>query len=404
MEDNFLFERESIPRAYFQLALPVVFSMVVSLVYNMADTYFIALTQNTSLIAGISIGAPVFTLMIALGDIFGLGGSSVISRLLGERKETDVRRISSSCFYGALILGAAVTVLLLSGRKPLLTLLGADPDTMLYADQYFTGIILGAPAIILSFTPSNILRTEGLSRESMLGTILGSVINLLLDPLFILVLGMGSGGAALATVIGYIGSYLYFTWVLLKRSHHLSIQPSHCHINRKELAAIGAIGIPASVTNLMQSLSTALTNRSLLPYGNDEIAAMGIAMKINMLVALVLVGFAFGAQPLIGYNYGARHRKELRDILKFSFGFVCSLALFLSFLLCLAAPYLTACFVEDCSLITEGTRMLRLLQTGMVFMAVVLVTTCTFQSAGKALGAFLLYRELWKELTAAEPA
>ena len=171
---NDLFEKAPIPRAYFTFALPVVFSMVVSLVYNMVDTFFIAQTGNTDLVAGVSLSAPVFTLMIALGDIFGLGGSSVISRLFGQKLDKDGKRLSVFCFYGAIACGILVTVLLLLFRGPVLTLLGADRDTMTYASQYYTYIALGAPFIIVSYTPLNLLRTEGFATASMVGSILGA--------------------------------------------------------------------------------------------------------------------------------------------------------------------------------------------------------------------------------------
>ena len=158
---NDLFEKAPVHKAYFSFALPVVFSMVISLIYNMADTYFIAGTGNTNLVAGVSLGAPIFTLMIALGDIFGLGGSSVISRLFGQKKDEDGKRLSVFCFYGAIVCGVIVAAVMMIFRAPILQVLGADSDTIVYASQYYTWLVLGAPFIILVYTPSNLLRTEG---------------------------------------------------------------------------------------------------------------------------------------------------------------------------------------------------------------------------------------------------
>lgn len=387
---NDLFEKAPVYKAYFKFALPVVFSMIISLIYNMVDTYFIARIGNTNLVAGVSICAPVFTLMIALGDIFGLGGSSVISRLFGQKKDDDGKRLSVFCFYAALLCGIFVAAVMLLFRHPILYLLGADAETFSYASQYFTYLVLGAPFIIVSYTPSNQLRTEGLANESMVGSILGAVINMILDPVFISVLGLGAAGAAIATVIGNICADLFFVWVLMTKSKRLSINPAGFHITFDEIGQIMAIGIPASITNLMQSLGITLTNRYLLPYGNDKVAAMGIVMKVNLIAALVLIGFAFGAQPLIGYNYGAKNKARLREILRFSYAFECGMAVVLAGILSLAAPAMIRIFMADESIITAGVPMLRMQQIGMVFIAVILVTTCTFQSAGKAVGAFLL--------------
>ena len=335
--ENEIFEKAPVPKAFFTMALPVVFSMVISLVYNMVDTYFIARTGNTNLVAGVSLGAPIFTLMIALGDIFGLGGSSVISRLFGEKKEAYGKRLSVFCFYGAILCGIVIAALMLLFCRPILGLLGADADTYTYASQYYTWLVLGAPFIIVALTPSNLLRTEGFAKASMIGTILGSVVNIILDPVFISVLGFGAAGAAIATVIGNICSDIFFVWFLLTRSKRLSVSPSGFYIHKAELLQIFAIGIPASITNLMQSLGMALTNRSLLPFGNDRVAAMGIVMKVNMIAVLILVGFAFGGQPLIGYNYGAKNRRRLKEILSFAYKFECGLGLLLTILLSLAA-------------------------------------------------------------------
>ncbi len=387
---NELFEKVPVHKAYFKLALPVVFSMVISLVYNMVDTWFIARTGNTDLIAGVSLGAPVFTLMIALGDIFGLGGSSVISRLFGRKLDEDGKRLSVFCFYAAIVRGILITVLMLLFRQPILSLLGADQNTHTYVSQYYTFIVLGAPFIILSFTPSNLLRTEGFATASMTGTILGSIVNIILDPIFIFVLGLDAAGAAIATVLGNICADIFFVWFLMKKSKKLSVNPLGFHISADEIGQIMAIGFPASITNFMQSFSIALMNRFLLPYGNERIAAMGIVMKINMIAVLILVGFAFGGQPLIGYNYGAGNHKRLRKILQFSYRFEIGTGLLLALILAFTARPMIGLFIKDPAIVETGIPMLRMQLVGMPFIAVVLVTTCIFQSAGKAWNAFLL--------------
>ena len=385
-----IFEKYPIPKAYFKLALPVVFSMVISLIYNMVDTYFIAGTGNTDLVAGVALGTPIFTLMIALGDIFGLGGSSFISRLFGEKKFEDAKRISVFSFYGAIVCGVVVTVVLMLLRSPILGLLGVSEATWEYASQYYTCIALGAPFIIVALTPSNQLRTEGFATASMIGSVLGAVVNIILDPVMIFGLGWGAAGAATATVIGNVCTDIFFVWFLIKKSRNLSVNPKGFHISGAEIGAVFAIGIPASVTNLMQSIGIALTNRALLGFGDDKVAAMGIVMKINMIAALVLVGFAFGGQPLIGYNYGAKNRERLKGTLKFAYLFECGMSLVLIVALGAFAPQLVRIFMSDPAVVENGALMLRLQLAGMMFMGIVLISTCTFQSAGQAVGAFLL--------------
>ena len=396
--DNELFEKAPIPEAYFSLAMPVVLSMLVTLVYNMVDTYFIAHTGNTDMVAGVSLTAPVFTVMIALGDIFGLGGSSVISRLFGQHRFADGKRLSAFCFYAAIATGLLILVLGLAFRDPMLALLGATDDTWQYASDFYTLIIVGSPFIIVSMTPSNLLRTEGHAVQSMIGSVAGTAVNIVLNPLFIHGFGWGAAGSAGATVITNICTDAYFVWFTLRHSSNLSIDPRtvidrarrRLAVTAREVGSILAIGIPSAITNLTQSVGIVMINLFLLPYGTDAVAAMGIALKVIMIAVLVFVGFAFGAQPLIGYNYGAQNYRRLRQVLRFSYQFTIGLGLVLTVIVFAAAPLLIRLFMQDGSVYDLGVAMLRRLLLGTAFYAFTLVTTCVFQATGKAVGAFVL--------------
>ncbi len=388
--ENEIFEKTPVPKAYMTMAMPVVMSMVVSLIYNMVDTFFIARTGNTYLVAGVSLGAPMFTAMIALGDILGLGGSSLISRLFGQKEEEEARRISSFCFWGAVAVGFVIAILLLFFRNSMLMLLGADTDTYQYASQYYTYLVFGSPFIILYFTPVNQLRSEGFAKESMIGSILGVVINIILDPIFIFGLGFGAAGAAIATVIGYVGSDAYFVWFYLKKSKKLSINIRECKISGEWVKQILLIGIPSSITNFTQSFAVTMTNRQLLAYGSDKVAAMGIVMKVSTITAMVIIGFSFGGQALVGYNYGANNKKRLKEILSFAYRLECGLALVLAGALSIAARPMIRIFMDTKEIVDAGVVMLRFQQLGMLFIAIVMVSTCTFQAVGNAVGAFLL--------------
>ena len=388
--ENELFEKTKVSKAYMTLALPVVLGMVVSLIYNMVDTFFIARTGNTALIAGVSLGTPIFTLMIALGDIFGVGGSSVISRLFGKKEYEDGRRISVFCFYAAIAVGIVVSIILLAAKQPILGLLGCDETTWQFAGDYYQWIALGAPFIIVQLTPNNLVRTEGFAKASMIGTMIGAVVNIILDPVFIYTLGLGAAGAAIATVLGNICGDIFYVIFIIKKCRYLSVDFRKLKVTGAEVLAVLAIGIPASVTNFMQSIGVTLTNRFLQPYGTDKVAAMGIALKVNMITALVLVGFAFGGQPLVGYNYGAKNEKRLRNILKFAYLFEMGLGLLFTIIMCIFAPQIIIVFMDKPDIITNGAMMLRFQQIGMTFMSVTLISTCVCQAVGNAGGAFVL--------------
>ena len=385
-----LFERVSVPRAYFRLAVPVVLAMVVSVVYNIVDAWFIALTGDTTLVAGVQVCTPLFILMIALGDIWGLGGASLMSRLLGRKDSAAASSVSAFCFYMAAACGLAFMVLLLVFRVPILRLLGADDQTLPHASAYYFWIALGAPFVILSMTPNNQLRTEGLATQGMVGAIMGSAVNIILDPIFIFTLGMGAGGAALATMLSNVLTDAWYVWLIRRRCRVVSVSPGLFRFDTGVLREVFAVGIPAAVTNIMSSLSMALTNRFLLPYGNERIAALGVAGRVNMISSMVLIGFAFGGQPLVGYNYGAKNEKRLRETLRFAYGFETAMALTLAAVLSLFAPQLIRAFIDDPAIIEYGSAMLRCLQAGAAFMGVVLVSTCYFQATGQGPAALIL--------------
>lgn len=388
--ENYLFEKMSVPKAYMKLALPVVLSMIVSLVYNMVDTYFIALTGVQELVAGVSLVAPMFTLMIAFGDIFGLGGSSAISRLLGEKKDNEAKKTCAFCIWISLVFGLCISAILLLFRTQILGLLGVGTDTYQYANAYYTWIAIGAVSIIFSMVPSNILRTEGLAVQSMAGSIIGSIVNIIFDPIFIFGLNQGAAGAAMATVLGNIIADIYYVYAVVKKSKRLICSPSHMKVTGRRIRDILMIGIPASITNIMQTFMMVMTNNFLLTYGTDKVAAMGIALKVNMITALVLVGFAFGGQPLVGYNYGAKNEKRLKNILKFAYLFEMGLGLLFTILMCIFAPQIIKVFMDKPDIITNGAMMLRFQQIGMTFMSVSLISTCVCQAVGNAGGAFVL--------------
>lgn len=385
-----LFERSSIPRAYFKLALPVVLAMVASMIYNLADTFFVSQTQNTNLVAGVALCTPLFSLLIALGDIFGLGGSSLISRLLGEKAYATSSRVSSFCLYGAVVIGVLTTILLLVFMRPILQLLGATPATYHYAQQFYRIMAIGAMPIIVSIVPGNLIRTEGFATQSMFGTMIGTVVTIILDPILIFSLGLGAAGAALATVIGYSISAIALVWLTKRYCQVISISVNQVRIKRTLILQVLFIGIPGSITNLMQAFGTTVLNRYLVDYGPTRVAAMGIVLKVYMIVMLVMVGFAFGAQPLIGYTFGAKDMKRFKKILHFDLMVEVGYALVLAIILMVFAPQIIGLFLHDAAVIRVGTYMLRVFLVTTPFVGAVLVYTTVFQSTGKASGAFIM--------------
>lgn len=388
--DEKLLINGNIPKSYFRLTIPNVLSMVITLVYNLADTYFIAAVGNTDLVAGVSLCAPVLTIQMAFGNVFAQGGCSLTSRLLGAAKKDDVKHVSAHCIYAGYLLGLILGVFFLLAGNIFLPLLGADRDTVGFAAEYFYWIAAGSPFIVASYVYTNLFRSEGMSKEAMFGSSIGAVLNIILDPIFISGLGMGARGAAIATVIGYIASDIYCTVVLLKKSQVLSMNLRCFRISGEYEKQILGIGIPAAIMNIVQSLSVIFLNHFLLPYGNVEIAAMGIAMKTVSIVNLVLIGLAYGGQPLFGYFFGAKDRDNLKKLTRFNLRVITGTAVVMSAVVFAAAVPLIRFFMDDPTIVQGGSLMLRLQVVTMTFAGIVLLLTLIFQSAGKIGVSFLL--------------
>ncbi len=390
MDDKQIFDTNRLIPTYFKLSLPVVFSMVVTLVYNLADTYFIAKTNDAMLVAGVSLCAPLFTMLMAIGNIYGQGGSSLISRLLGGGDRASVGRVSAFCFYLSIVTGVVIAVPMLLLRQPMLNLLGTSAETYRHAEAYYLVIVGGAPLVILSFIHSNLMRSEGMSTLSMVGTVAGSLLNIILDPIFISVLGWGASGAAIATVLGYVLTDVLCLVFVLRKSAALSVDVRKAKVNGGELGQILSVGVTAALTNIASSMCIIFMNKFLLPYGDEKIAALGIVLKVTMVVQLILVGFSFGGVPLFGFLYGAREREKLNRLLRFCTLFLCGLALAESLLVFMLATPLMRVFIQNASIVADGAVMLRWQIAGMVFCAVVLLYTCLFQASGHALNALVM--------------
>ena len=384
------FETQSPLKSYLSIAMPVVFSMVISVIYNIADTYFIAQTQSTQLVAGVSLCAPVFTILMAFGNIYGQGGTSLLSRLYGQQKIEDARRVSSFCFYIALLTGIVIGLLAIIFHSPLLYLLGADSETYSYAAPYFITMCAGAPFLVLSFIHMNLLRCEGMASYATIGSVSGLLVNIILDPILILICGMGAFGAALASVIGYVCSDCFYLIIVLKKSRLISVNPSLIRIPGEYISQVFGVGISAAVSNWMSSICLIITNHFLLTYGNDQIAAMGIAQKVMMIVLLIATGLVFGSAPIVGYFYGGKQFDRLKSLLLLVIKIAGGVTLLLSVILFAAARPIIAMFLNDAAVISAGVLMIRFQLITMIFAVAVLIFTVCFQAAGMGMEALIV--------------
>ena len=385
-----IFEKVPVPKAVATMAIPTMISMLVVVIYNMADTFFIGQTNDPLQVAAVSLATPVFMIFMALGNLFGIGGSSAISRALGEQHKEHACHISSFCCYGAVGLGVMVAVLSVAGMEGILHLIGASENTIGFARQYLTIISIGTPTIMFSTAFANILRGEGAAKQSMTGNLLGTVVNIILDPIMILGLGWGVTGAALATIIGNIAACLYYISYYVRGKSSLSIHLRDFKAGEGIAAGVAAIGIPASLNNILMSFANIILNQALVGYGDTPVAAMGVAMKSNMLVVLLQIGLCMGIQPLIGYNYGSRNKKRLMSVFKFTGLVSVIMGTILTLLMLVARKSLIQVFIDDAQVVRYGIQMVIALQLSAPFIGILFLCINTIQGMGKALPSLIL--------------
>ena len=317
-----IFDLDHLYRTYFKMALPSVFGLMVSVVYNLADTFFIAQSNDTALIAGVSLCAPVFTALMAFGNIYGQGGSSLISRLLGQDDREGTGRVSSFCFYVALTTGVVLAALMMLFRVPLLGILGANAETMPHAQAYYTVLAIGAPATVLNFIHSNLVRCEGMATQSMIGSIGGTVINIILDPIMIFGLlgcpAMGVRGAAYATIIGQLVAAVLGIVLNQKHNTDVRVNPKKIRFNFPIIGEIYAIGFPSILMTAIGSVTTYLMNQILLAFSTTASAVYGVYFKLNSFFFMPLFGLNNAVVPIVAYNYGARNRGRIHQAIRTS--------------------------------------------------------------------------------------
>ena len=391
MKDNRgLFENAPVSKAVAVMAVPTMISMLVVVIYNMADTFFIGQTGDPMQVAAVSLATPVFMVFMALGNLFGIGGSSAISRALGEKKAERAKNISSFCCYGSLGLGIVMALLFLVGMDGILKLIGASENTVGYARDYLTYIAFGGPFIIIGTALGNILRGEGAAKESMIGNMIGTVTNIVLDPLMILGLGWGVVGAAVATVIGNMAASGFYLVYFLRKKSSLSIRLGDFKAGERIASGVMAIGIPASLNNILMSCANIVLNQVLISYGDTPVAAMGVAMKANMLLVLLQIGLCSGIQPLIGYKYGARNKKRLMQVFRFTGICAVVMGTLLTIVMVAARQSIIRAFIDDSQVVAYGIQMVIALQISGPALGILFLCINTIQGMGKAVPSLVL--------------
>ena len=390
MEQKELMGSLKVSKAVAKMAIPSVISSLVTVVYNMADTFFVGQTNDPLQVAAVSLTNPIFILFMAFANMFGMGGSAVASMAMGEKKEERAKNASAFVAYASFFVGIVFAASLLLFMRPLLTLFGADAQTYALARGYTLHISYGAPFIIWSAAASFVVRADGASREAMIGSMIGTITNIVLDPVFISGLGMGAAGAAIATTIGNILACLYYLWYFMKKSRCLSIAPKDFKCGDGILTGVCATGFPTAIFSVLMSISTIILNQILVAYGNAPVAAIGIVFKANMFITFLQLGLANGVQPLLGYNYGAGNRERFIAVDCFTKKCCLIVGILATALFFVLREPIIRLFINDADIIYYGVKMLVAYMLSGPFIGILFVNMNCLQSTGNAFPATIL--------------
>ncbi|MDE6891368.1 MAG: MATE family efflux transporter [Lachnospiraceae bacterium] len=384
-----VFEEKSISKAIMRVGLPAMLGQLTTLIYNIADTFFVSLTREPAAIAAVTLCAPILLIIMSIACIFGMGGSSVIARLLGEEKKKESGTTMNFCVYGMAIAGVITLVLGLAFLQPLAKISGADADNIAYTCDYLKWIFAGAPFIMMANGFVHLFRSVGLIKEGTIGLVLGNVINMILDYVFIAVFEWGTAGAALATSLGFVCATIYYIACMIREERRgnqlVPLSPKRFAPDAAMIRSVVGIGIPGALITVLMSVSNIVLNNYIGIYGSDAVASYGIAYKLDMVPILLSVGLSQGVAPLVGYCYGGNEKKRMSDIVKYTvlYGVLMG-AVFTAVFVLLGKP-LASVFLQDKVLIEQTGYFLKILCLSAPMLGVINMMTSYFQALGKAI-------------------
>jgi len=391
-----MFERMPVGKALLTMAIPTIISQMITMIYNLADTFFIGKSNDPYKVAAASLVGVLYFMLNSLANLFGVGGGSLLSRLLGEKREDDARRVGAFSVYGSVVIAAIYSLVCLLFTEELARLLGASDNTVGYASDYlFWVVAIGGIPSTLGLTMSHLLRSAGYSKEAGTGLAIGGISNIILDPLFMFVLlpaGNEVTGAALATTLSNLIALGYFVSVYcrLKGKTVLTMSPRYANPERKLIGAIFSIGLPSALTALLANLTSIVKNNLTAGYGDIEMAAYGIVIKADMLPLNIGMGLCQGMMPLVAYNYAAKNYPRMKAFTKAAQ--VAGMTAACAFIVVseLLAPQIIGIFIKDATTIAYGKDFLRIACLATPFMISNFQKIYCLQAMGKGKESLIL--------------
>lgn len=370
------------------LGIPSIIAMLISAIYNFVDTMFIGMLNDNLAMSAVSIAFPLFMIITAIGQMIGIGGASYTSRMLGNKKKELADKTVTISLILSGILAILTMVLGVAFLEPILGMMGASESVMPVAIEYSRWLLIGSIFTILNMSMNALVRAEGNAKYSMQALIIGAVLNIVLDPIFMFVFGWGIGGAALATVVGQACSTLYLLMYYVRKKSFVEINfkgISKNPLEDKEIyLEIFKIGIPVFLMQFLYSIACSLLNTAAMPYGETAIAAMGVCLRVYTIPLYIISGFIQGFQPFAAYNYGAQLYERLNQAIRFAFGLLLTVSVIFMGIFFVIPEVFIKLFTQDPEVVGIGVNALIAMCTLIPMVTILLIITAVFQSMGKA--------------------
>lgn len=342
------------------------------------------------MVASVSLVTPAFLLFMALGTVFGIGGTSVISRAMGEGRKEYAKKVCAFCMWGCVVVGIIMVILIFAFMDPILKMLGSSADTIGYAREYLSIITVAGPFVLISNCYANIIRAEGKAGKAMLGQLGGNLLNVILDPILILGLGWNVAGAAIATAVSNLISAAYYICYFKFGNSMLSIRIKDFSVKDNILKGVLVIGIPAALGDVLMSVSSIVLNGQMAKYGDMAVAGYGVAMKITMITGMICIGFGQGIQPLLGYCVGAKNWKRYKESLRFSVIFGFGLSTVMTILCYVFDQQIVGVFLSEPNALSYGVQFSKILLTTNFLFGMFYVLSNALQAMGAATSALII--------------
>lgn len=388
-ENLHYFEKAPIAKAVAHFALPMMLGMSMSVIYSILNAYFLGTLNNTAMLTALALTLPLFAVIMALGNLIGIGSGTFISRLLGEKRYEEVKHVSAFAFYSSLVLGLIVMAAGLPLIDSIVSGLGATADSFGFTRDYIAVMLIGSPFLVLFFTLENIIRSEGSAITSMIGMILSVVVNIVLDVLVIFVFHWEVIGVASATVVSNLVASIFYAFHMGYRSSFLTISVKWFKITKEILSNVFKIGVPVFIMSVFLGGMSLIFNRFLVEYGDAAVAAYGISSRLLQFPEFIVMGLCEGVVPLIAFSFTA-NKLRMKQTIQFTIQGIIVLAVIFGAVVYLISDHLIGLFTNDPQLIEMGSYILHVTFLSLFITGITTLFTGIFQATGQGTAAFVM--------------